>query len=156
MEPVTYENLTIRAYEHGSADDKKGYILRHDVLALVAGVSDKTLEFIYGSHDDEADQTKLGAFVDDGMVATLCLVPHGNGEAMIKQFAVSTKLQGQGVGRKLLEYAHAVAKEMGYTRIVLDARMNAAGFYAKCGYIFTGKRRAYTLVTLDEMYIDLV
>ena len=155
MQPVTYEDLTIRPYEHGSSDDQKGYILRHKVLALSPAVSDGTLDFIFKSHDDEVDYIKIGAFTEEGMVGTLCLVPQAGDAAMIKQFAVSQKLQGTGIGRKLLEYAHDAARELGYKRVVLDARENVVGFYAKAGYILAGEKRVGTKITLVPMYIDL-
>jgi len=155
MQPVTYENLVVRPYAHGSDDDKKAYILRHTVLSLAPEVSDGTLKFIFCTHEDEADNTKLGAFTADGMVGTLCLVPQEDGTAMIKQFAVTRKLQGMGIGKKLLEYAHATARELGYKRIILNARQNVEGFYAKAGYVPTGKRSESPRLVLVQMYIDL-
>lgn len=155
MQPVTYDDLVIRRYEHGSSDDRKGYILRHKVLGLSPGVGDKTLEFIFGSHDDEVNQIKIGAFLDSTMVGTLCLVPHDDGTAMIKQFAVDAKLQGMGIGKKLLDYAHAAAKELGVKRIMLDARQKVEGFYAKAGYVPTGKLSGSPTFVLVQMYFDL-
>lgn len=155
MQPVTYEDLVVRPYEHGSSDDRKGYILRHKVLGLAPGVGDGTLEFIFGSHDDEADQIKIGVFAGDAMVGTLCLVPHDDGTAMIKQFAVDAKLQGRGIGKKLLDYAHAAAKELGVNRIMLNARQKVEGFYAKAGYIPTGKLSGSPSLVLVQMYYDL-
>ena len=155
MQPITYDNLVIRCYQHGSTDDRKGYILRHDVLSLSPSVGDRTLEFIFGSHDDEVDQIKLGAFLEDGIVGTLCLVPKADGTAMIQQFAVTAKLQGMGIGKKLLDYAHATAKELGYKRIILNARQKVEGFYAKAGYIATGKKFGSPTFVLVQMYYDL-
>lgn len=156
MQPFTYGDLVIRPYEHGSVDDKKGYILRHKVLGLAPGVGDRTLEFVFGSHDDEREQIKIGVFQADAMVGTLCLVPHDDGTAMIKQFAVDVKLQGRGIGKKLLEYAHATAKELGVSRIILDARQKVEKFYAKAGYIPTGKLSGSPTLVLVQMYYDLL
>lgn len=150
-----YDNLVIRRYEHGSNDDKKGYLLRHDILNLAPGVGDAALEFVFGCHDKEANQVKLGAFLEDCMVGTVNLVPQSDGTVLLRQFAVTTKLQGMGIGKKLLEYAHMTAKTLGYKRITLDARQNVVKFYAKAGYMLTGKQLVYPEIVLEEMYIDL-
>lgn len=155
MQPVTYENLVVRPYEHGSDDDKKAYILRHTVLSLAPEVSDGILKFIFCTHEDEASHIKLGAFTADGMVGTLCLVPQEDGTAKIMQFAVTQKLQGMGIGKKLLEYAHATARELGHKRIMINARQDVEGFYAKAGYVSTGKRFGSARLMLVQMYIDL-
>jgi len=146
----------IRPYEHGSSDDRKGYILRHKVLGLAPGVGDRALEFVFGSHDEESEQIKIGVFLDDAMVGTLCLIPRDDGTAMIRQFAVDAKLQGRGIGKKLLEYAHTAAKELGVKRILLDARQKVEGFYAKAGYIPTGKLSGSSALVLVQMYYDLL
>lgn len=155
MQPLTADKLIVRPYEHNSCDDKKGHILRYYVLNLTSGVDDQALAFFYSNHDDEAQQIKLGAFIDETMVGTVCLVPKEENVVMIRQFAVFPNLQGMGIGRKLLDYAHTTAKALGYKRIILDARLNAAEFYAKAGYIRTGKVMTYPSVTLEQMYIDL-
>lgn len=155
MQPIVYDDLVIRSYEHGSDDDKKGYILRNKILSHSTGVDDRALRFVFGSHDSEADQTKLGAFIGDSMVGTLCLAPMENGTVRIKQFAVTDKLQGKGIGKKLLAYAHATAKELGYKRIELSARQNVIGFYAKAGYTAVGELFGPPTNILQIMYIDL-
>lgn len=155
MQTETENNLVVRRYAHNSSDDKKGYILRHFVLNLTPGVDDYTVAFLYGDHEDEAREIKIGAFVDDRMVGTLCLTPQEDQLASIRQFAVFPDLQGMGIGRKLLDYAHATAKELGCKRIYLDARQTVVAFYAKAGYVCTGKTSVYPSVTLEQMYIDL-
>lgn len=155
MQPIVYDDLVIRPYEHGSDDDKKGYILRNKMLSHSTGVDDRVLRSIFTIHDSEADQTKLGAFIGDSMVGTLSLAPMENGSVRIKQFAVTDKLQGRGIGKKLLAYAHATAKELGYKRIELSARQNVIGFYAKAGYVVMGELFGPPTNILQQMYIDL-
>lgn len=155
MQMVKQDSLVIRRYEHGSDDDRKGYLLRHDILNLAPGVGDAAVQFVFGCHDKEADQIKLGAFSEDCMVGTVNLAPQPDGTVLLRQFAVTTKLQGMGIGKKLLAYAHTTAKELGYTRVMLDARQNVAEFYAKAGYIRTGKKLVYPEIVLEQMYIDL-
>ena len=155
MQPVMHGDLLLRPYEHGSNDDKKGYILRCQAMELFPIPGDSAVEFMYGSHENEKNRIKLGAFLADGMAGTVCLVPQDEKTALLCQFAVSTKLQGKGIGRKLLDYTHEAAKELGFTRIVLDARQHAVGFYAKAGYLPTGETKVYPNLVLEQMVIDL-
>lgn len=155
MQPVMYDDLVLRPYEHGSDDDKKGYILRNQILSHSIGVDDRVLRSVFGIHDSEANQTKLGAFIGDSMVGTLCLAPQEEGTVRIKQFAVTQKLQGKGIGRKLLAYAHATAKALGYRQIELSARQDVVGFYAKAGYTAKGELFGSPMNVLQLMYIDL-
>lgn len=154
MEPVTYDTLVVRTYQHGGIDDKKGLILRNEILNLAVGIGEGSVNFIYSNHEEEVEQIKIGAFIENRIVGTLNLVPQEDGTLLLRQFAVTTKLQGMGIGRKLMDFAHGVAKEQGCMRIVLEARQNVCEFYAKCGYKRTGKQTVYPQVVLEEMYID--
>ena len=155
MQPIEIDGIVFRPYEHGSRDDMKGYILRCTAMNLFPIPDESAVDFMYGDHENEKNRIKLGAFLGDGMAGTVCLVPQDEKTALLCQFAVSTKLQGKGIGRKLLAYTHAAAKELGFTRIVLDARQHAVGFYAKSGYIPTGEKKVYPNLVLEQMVIDL-
>ena len=155
MQPIEIDGIVFRPYEHGSRDDMKGYILRCTAMNLFPIPDESAVDFMYGDHENEENRIKLGAFLGDGMAGTVCLVPQDEKTALLCQFAVSTKLQGKGIGRKLLAYTHAAAKELGFTRIVLDARQNAYEFYCKAGYIPTGEQRVFPNLVLHKMYIDL-
>ena len=50
------------------------------------------------------------------------------------------ELQGQGIGRALVEYAEAAARQGGCCRMVLHARETAVPFYEKLGYSRVGQR----------------
>ncbi|MEG0178879.1 MAG: GNAT family N-acetyltransferase [Oscillospiraceae bacterium] len=62
------------------------------------------------------------------------------------RIAVDKSLRGQGVGRKLINQIIIKVKELGGTKIELDAQYDKAAFYEKCGFVRTGKE------TLDEGY----
>jgi len=155
MQPIEIDGIVFRPYEHGSRDDMKGYILRCTAMNLFPIPVESAVEFMYGSHENEKNRIKLGAFLGNGMVGTVCLEPQSEHISLLCQFAVAPKLQGKGIGRKLLAYTHAAAKELGFTRIVLDARQNAYEFYRKAGYIPTGEQRVFPNLVLHKMYIDL-
>ena len=145
---------TFREYAHGSSDYQKALILRYCILARDCSIPDSAVEFVYGPHEDEKDQFLLGAFYGSQLLATLNLQKK-DGALLLRQFAVHEKQQGTGLGMKLLQFAHAFAREKGYKRIVLHARMNVIGFYEKGGYVLTDKRYVYPDLTLAHMYIDL-
>lgn len=147
--------LTYRTYAHGSRDYRKALILRVCVLGLAEGIDDFLENMVFDPHPEERYYYFLGAFQEDTITATLNLIDKGNGVLLLRQFAVHSSCQGQGVGRKLLEFAHNFAREKGYTRITLDARLPAVGFYQKAGYVLTGVRKVYPEITLDEMVLDL-
>jgi GNAT superfamily N-acetyltransferase len=94
-----------------------------------------------GSETDhlDADSTHLMA-VDSGH----CVVGVGRlhfstiGEARIRYMGVTTEYRRRGIGTQILRGLEEKALRLGATRIVLDAREVALGFYRKHGYVATG------------------
>lgn len=148
-------DLVLRSYAYGSSDYRKALVLRVCVLGLAEGIDDFLENMVFDPHPEEKDYYFLGAFQGDTLSATLNLIDKGNGVLLLRQFAVHSACQGQGIGRKLLQFAHNFAREKGFTRITLDARLNAVGFYEKAGYVLTGVRKVYPEITLDEMVAEL-
>ncbi|MBS1775188.1 MAG: GNAT family N-acetyltransferase [Bacteroidetes bacterium] len=52
----------------------------------------------------------------------------------LRQMAVSENFQQKGIGKRLVEAAETKAKSMGFTHLILHARLTAVGFYEKLGY----------------------
>ncbi len=52
------------------------------------------------------------------------------------------ELIGQGWGRRLLEDALALAAELGFSSLVIEAEPHAEGFYARLGATEVGERRS--------------
>jgi ribosomal protein S18 acetylase RimI-like enzyme len=86
--------------------------------------------------DDEAPTTThaLWRAPDGGVAGVARLSPSGPGQGQIRFMAVDPTWQGHGVGRQLLEYLEAAARQQGLTAIELHARDNAVGFYQQLGY----------------------
>lgn len=42
---------------------------------------------------------------------------------------------GQGLGLKILNYVECLARDLGLEEVNLDATLNAAEFYRRCGYV---------------------
>ncbi|RMG57594.1 MAG: GNAT family N-acetyltransferase [Gammaproteobacteria bacterium] len=90
-----------------------------------------------GSERDAEDETALLVVAcrsDGRVVGTGRLHPVDDGTGQIRYMAVAEDCRGQGVGARLLAALEAAALEQGLKRIVLNARENVAGFYARFGY----------------------
>lgn len=64
-------------------------------------------------------------------------------QAQIRYMAVEPVCRHRGIGSALLESLEAQARELGAAEIILMARDEALGFYARMGYAVTGP--AHTL-----------
>jgi len=61
-------------------------------------------------------------------------------DVRMRQVAVAGELQGQGIGTAMVQFSEALARKLGYLRIVLHARETAVPFYEKLGYSRIGQR----------------
>lgn len=125
--------LSFRTLHHGSADYLETVALRDDVLRRPLG-----LVFTPEQLGAEAGDIHLAAYLDDALAACLILVPLDNGEVKMRQVAVRQEMQSQGIGRSLVEESERVARERGFTRMTLNARLTAVPFYERLGYTAIG------------------
>lgn len=96
------------------------------------------------------------ALLNDGVVAgTVVLRPAPEGIVKLRQMAVSPSLQGQGMGRRLVRFAEGVARERGFGRVELHARVTARPFYERLGYAAFGPVFAEVTVPHIAMGRDL-
>jgi N-acetylglutamate synthase-like GNAT family acetyltransferase len=118
----------------GSTEYQSAFALREEVLRKPLGISlnDETLE-------QERDYYHLVCHVDGELVGCLVLLPQGSIEVRMRQVAVGPHLQGQGIGRTLVEYAEQFARERGFSLMKLYARDTAIPFYEKLGYERVGE-----------------
>lgn len=93
-----------------------------------------TLEEEFDEHDN--DETKYIVILDDDFpVATCRFYEIEDGAVMIGRVVVLPEYRGQGLGSKAVISAEEWAGELGYTRAVLESRVEKTGFYEKLGYI---------------------
>jgi ribosomal protein S18 acetylase RimI-like enzyme len=95
----------------------------------------------------ETDQLHFVAF-EGGEVVGCALLKPSHGEAKMRQVAVRPELQGQGIGRILVQAFEAEAQARGYPSIVLNARETAVPFYERLGYEVFGE--AFEEVTIPH------
>jgi N-acetylglutamate synthase-like GNAT family acetyltransferase len=85
--------------------------------------------------EDLEDQ--VHAMIADGSgraIAVGRIIFKPNAEAQIRSMATEPALRGAGLGRQIMAYLEQAARARGVTTIFLNARNDAAAFYAKLGY----------------------
>lgn len=117
--------------EFGSSRYQELLDLRYQILLQPLG-----LKFLESYREQEANFLHIGCIDNstDKLIAGLLLAPIDDQEIRIMQVAVDVVHQGEGIGRKLIEHAESVAKEIGYSRIVMHAMLSVVGFYEKLGF----------------------
>jgi predicted GNAT family N-acyltransferase len=81
----------------------------------------------------------LAAIEDNEIRAVVLLKPMEDNIVKMRQFAVDSKYQNQGIGQKLTKLAEQFAGEKNYKKIVLHARKSAVGFYLNMNYTLISK-----------------
>lgn len=122
------------AVEYLSSEHKKTIGLRNRLLREPIGL-------VYSDQDlvDEKHAIHVACFSDDNEIVGACFyLPHTEDTIKLRQMAVDSTIQKQGVGSKLIEFVEKTAKEEGYTKIYLHARKEALDFYKKLGFQIIG------------------
>ncbi len=95
-----------------------------------------------GSEKDdlETESFHLSAKDDSGSIVGVGRI-HLNSaeEAQVRYMAVDPNCRGQGVGKHILEKLEVHATDQKASKIVLNARENARGFYERLGYCVTAE-----------------
>ena len=138
--------------EFGSSRYQELLDLRYKILLQPLG-----LKFLDAYREEEANFLHIGCVdnVSDKLIGGLIMVPVSDDEIRIMQVAVDVVRQGEGIGRKLIEYAESVAKEIGYERMVMHAMLSVVGFYEKLGFKQEGDLFEEKGVRLIRMIKDL-
>ncbi len=108
--------------------------LRYDILR-------KPLELHFNLNDLIPDKHSFHLVGIDRNIVVACLVLSeiNTEELKMRQVAVNQRLQGKGIGKKLVEFAEKEAIKLGYSQFVLNARKSAVPFYLSMGYQLEGK-----------------
>lgn len=115
-------------------------------LLLLADPSEELiLSYIHQSHTFVAE--KAGA-----IVGVLVLQPQGQ-LAEIRNVAVDAQHQGQGIGRKLVEFAIAWAREQSIKQLLVctgNSSLPALALYQRCGFRVASIDEGYFVRTYPE------
>ncbi len=126
--------MALKIIDYGTEEYQQMLRLRKDILRLPLG-----LTFSQEELEREKDNLLMAAFDDDKMLACCMLVEENPHTVRLRQMAVQNDLQGQGIGKALMQFAENLARDRGYQKITMHARKNAAGFYEKMGYRIIGE-----------------
>ena len=137
----------IRPIRHGSADYAAAVNLRRARLRTPLG-----LDFTSAQLASEAGDIHIAAFEGDVLVGTLILSPYDGHTLKLRQMAVDASIQGQGIGRELLNAAEAATRSDGKRRIILAARLTAQPFYIRNGYRAVGT--VFEEVTIPHIMME--
>lgn len=136
--------LICKIIDYNSPEYKAEIELRERILRQPLG-----LKFSEVDLEGEKTHIHIGAFEDEQLVGCLLLVERDSNTLKMRQVAVETDLQGQGIGGKMVSFAEFYAIENGYCRIELHARHNAVQFYLDLGY--TGIGDPFIEVTIPHL-----
>ena len=128
------ENQVICEVAHGSPAYWAAVELKNEILRKPLGLQ-------LSAEELEVDQgaRHLACYRGDRLVGCLSLLPQES-DAKMRHVAVAADLQGQGIGKALVAYSEALARNAGFRRMVLSARESAVSFYEKLGYRRVGAR----------------
>ena len=97
-----------------------------------------TLRQEFDEHD--GPDTKYVIVTDnDFPIATARMYPLDSNSMMIGRIVVLEEYRHRGIGTMVVSECEAWAKEMGFTKTVLESRDNKVGFYEQMGYEIAGR-----------------
>jgi len=121
--------------------------LRNEMLRKPLG-----LHFTKDELDEEKNDILMGAFEDDRLLGCCLLTRIDSSTVRLRQMAVPSGMQGKGIGRALTIFAENIARDLGYKRLLMHARITAIGFYQKLGYGIIGDE--FTEVTIPHYIME--
>jgi N-acetylglutamate synthase-like GNAT family acetyltransferase len=125
--------MAIKQIDHGSNDYLQMINLRDNILRRPLGLT--------FSHDElmaEINDVLIVCKDDDTIVGCCIFTKIDNETVRLRQMAVADNMQRRGVGASIINFAENLAKDKGYTKIILHARDAVIGFYEKFGYSISG------------------
>jgi N-acetylglutamate synthase-like GNAT family acetyltransferase len=139
--------MALRMIDHGTKEYLQMVQLRNDMLRKPLG-----LGFDKEELEQEKEDILIGAFEDDRILGCCLMTRMDAATLRLRQMAVPNNMQGKGVGRALMIFAENIARDLGYKRLCMHARLTALGFYQKLGYRVTGDE--FTEVTIPHYVME--
>lgn len=121
--------MPIKQIDHGTKEYQQMVDLRNDLLRKPLNLTFEADEL-----DKEENDILIGAFDEEKMLGCCLLTRVDKQYVRLRQMAVQNNLQGKGIGRAMMNFAENVARDAGYKKIMMHARLSAVGFYEKLGY----------------------
>jgi GNAT superfamily N-acetyltransferase len=126
-------HMIVRTIVHDSEDYHKMIELRIKHLLEPIGVPASYINKV-----KEKDDILIGAFEGEQILGCCVLTPKDKGLIQLRQMVVNPEVQGRGIGADIVRFAEDIARENGFTTLMMHARNPAIKFYEKSGYTITG------------------
>ncbi len=139
--------MALKIIDHMSPEYNDMVKLRYAILRKPLG-----LEFSPEELENEKNDVLICYFDDTTLEGCCLLTKSGAHEARLRQMAVISGLQRNGIGKALMQFAENIARDRGYKKICMHARKTAMGFYEKLGYNKTGNE--FIEVTLPHYKME--
>jgi hypothetical protein len=138
--------------EFGSTRYDELVELRYKILLEPLG-----LKFLDSFRPNEISYLHIGCLdsLTDKLIGGLILAPLNDKQIRLMQVAVDPARQGEGIGRRLVEYAENRAREVGYSQIIMHAMLSVVHFYEKAGYKQEGDLFEEQGITFAKMVKNL-
>jgi predicted GNAT family N-acyltransferase len=131
---MNLEEIIFQMREHWSQEYRHAVSLRYKILRQPLGLHFSRLQL-----EEEKDYIHITGESEGRIIAYLCLIPAEANRYRMRQVAVLEELQGNGIGRKLVEFSELVIKERHAAEMFMHARLTAVPFYEKLGYEVYGE-----------------
>lgn len=121
--------MALKVIDHGTKSYLQMVALRHQLLREPLGLS-----FTEAELAREKEDILIASF-DEDLLLGCCILTKVDGETLrLRQMAVSNLKQGRGIGESILYFTENIARDKGYKKIMMHARITAIGFYEKFGF----------------------
>jgi GNAT superfamily N-acetyltransferase len=137
----------IREAAHDSPEYWATVDLRSSILRKPIG-----LQYLPGELEEEKNARHIVCYRGSTLVGCLMLSPRDGGDIQMRQVAVVPELQRHGIGRALVDFSEAWARNAGYRRMILHARETAVAFYENLAYSKVGDR--FVEVTIHHWVME--
>lgn len=125
--------MTLKIIAHLSEEYEQMIKLRNDVLLQPSGIPSS-----YIQPQIENNDIHIGAFENDRLIGCCVLTNRAAGRIQLRQMAVSSDVQGKGIGAAIVAFAEKIAGEKGFKTLFMHARNPVIPFYQKSGYHIVG------------------
>lgn len=126
--------MALKIIDHGSPEYKQMITLREEILRQPLG-----LHFDLDELAREKDDVLIGAFDDDKLIGCCLITRAGADSCRLRQMAVPKLLQHKGIGASLMNFAENIARDRGYSVMMMHARKSVVDFYKRFGYRVTSE-----------------
>ena len=108
--------MALKIIDHGSKEYQQMLDLRYQMLRKPLG-----LYFTKEHMEAEARDILIGCFDEEKLEGCCILTEIDPKTVRLRQMAVSSGLQGKGIGRVLMSFAENIARDRGYRRLTMHA-----------------------------------